>query len=407
MKELWLFTMRYPFGLRESFLENELPVLCERFDRVIIVPEQRDGPMRPMPPGAELRMLLDEPYKSVSIWDMLRSPVITWKLIRSLHSDAPSLSTLRKQWPSLRSRIAQLMYRAQRVGTELMPTYDPEKVVVYAYWTHDWATVLGLVKEDFPALRYFSRAHGFDLYEAQNRNGWIPFRHFQLEHVDRIYCASRSGQEHLAERFPDRNGLFALSRLGTSDHGPGPHDPRGPLKVVSCSFLIPRKRVLLLVEALSLMKRPVQWTHFGGGVEEKLVLHAIAALPAHISADLRGMTTNADIMQWYKENPVDVFVHLSQLEGGVAVAIQEATSFGIPVVATDSGGVREIMVPTTGVLLKNAVTAAEVATVLDGIQEGRMATEEFRTGVRAYWQAEFNAGTVYHRFVDSILDGSA
>ncbi len=404
MKELWLFTMRYPFGLRESFLENELPILCERFDRVIIVPEQRDGPQRPMPPNAELRMLLDEPYKAVSIWEMLRSPRITWKLFQSLFSDAPSIPMLRKQWPSLRSRTAQLMYRAQRVGTELMPTYDPERVTVYAYWTHDWATVLGLVKERFPALRYFSRAHGFDLYEAQNRHGWIPFRRFQLEHVDLIYCASRTGMEHLAARYPERKDQFVLSRLGTRDHGPGPHDPTGPLKIASCSFLIPRKRVLLLVEALSLMKRPVHWTHFGGGVEEEHVRKAVSELPDHIKVDLKGMTPNAEIVEWYKHHPVDVFVHLSQLEGGVAVAIQEAASFGIPILATDSGGVREIMVPGTGVLLENGTTAAQVAKRLDAFPNDVMATAAFRSGVRRYWESEFNANTVYHRFVDVILN---
>ena len=346
-KELWLFTMRYPFGMRESFLENELPTLCKRYERVVIIPEQRDGPVRPMPPGAELRMLLDEPYKAVPFRDLLVSPRITWALLRSLIKDAPSFTTLRGQWPSLRSRIAQLMHRAQLVGTELMPHYDPERVTVYAYWTHDWATVLGIVKERFPALRYFSRAHGFDMYEAQNRNGWIPFRKFQFDHVDRIYCASRSGQEHLTKRFPERGDLFTLARLGTRDHGPGPHDTTGPLKVVSCSFLIPRKRVLLLVQALALTKRPVHWVHFGGGAEEKAIAAAVAQLPKHVTVELRGMTNNADIVAWYQQNPVDVFLHLSHLEGGVAVAIQEAASFGIPVIAADSGGVLEIMVHIT------------------------------------------------------------
>ncbi|HQV74764.1 MAG TPA: glycosyltransferase [Flavobacteriales bacterium] len=405
-KELWLFTMRYPFGMRESFLENELPTLCERYDRVIIIPEQRDGPVRPMPPGAELRMLLDEPYKAVPFRDLLASPRITWLLIRSLLHDATSFGALRKQWPSLRSRIAQLMHRAKVVGDELMPHYDPARVTVYAYWTHDWATVLGIVKERSRTLRYFSRAHGFDMYEAQNRNGWIPFRKFQFDHVQRIYCASRSGQEHLAARFPERGDLFALARLGTSDHGPGPHDPTGPLKVVSCSFLIPRKRVLLLVEALALTERPVHWVHFGGGVEEQAVADAVARLPKHITVELRGMTSNAGIIEWYRKNPVDVFLHLSQLEGGVAVAIQEAASFGIPVIATDSGGVREIMTAATGLLLDNAVTAEEVAALLDDFRESPMGTAEFRAGVRAYWNAEFNAAEVYQRFVDRVESGT-
>ena len=54
-KELWLFTTRFPYGFREAFLENELPVLCERFERVLIFPEHAEGALRPIPSNAEVR----------------------------------------------------------------------------------------------------------------------------------------------------------------------------------------------------------------------------------------------------------------------------------------------------------------------------------------------------------------
>ena len=100
---------------------------------------------------------------------------------------------------------------------------------------------------------------------------------------------------------------------------------------------------------------------------------------------------------------MDVFVHLSHLEGGVAIAIQEAASFGIPVIATDSGGVREIMRPGTGVLLPRMATAREVAEQLNGFKDGPMYTVEFREGVRRTWNENFNAQVTFHRFVDRIL----
>ncbi len=235
MKELWVFTMRYPFGVRESFLENEIAVLCKRFDRVVVFPQHPDGTQRAMPANAELRIPRKGAYASASAMEMLRSAPLVWKLLRSLLRDAPSRSALLRQWPSLRSRIAQFIHRANELHATVMPDHDPARVVVYAYWMHDWVTVLGLVKERHPTLRFFSRAHGFDLYEAQNKDAWIPFRSFQLQHLTHVYCASRTGQQHLQEVHPDRRELFRLSRLGTTDHGPGPYAPTGPLKVVSCS----------------------------------------------------------------------------------------------------------------------------------------------------------------------------
>lgn len=406
-KELWLFTMHFPFGSGEAFLENEIPILSKRYDRVIIFPAVGNGSMRVMPLNTEVVCVPKNPYQAATLRTLATRPTLILSLLRSLIKDAPSFKALRSEWHVLRSRIAQLIYRAQCVERELIGTYEPKNVTAYVYWTHDWVTVLGLVKKRHPSFHFFSRAHGFDIFEEQSVSGWIPFRQFQLAQVDRVYCASRSGMNHLQARFPERRDLFKLSRLGTSDHGPGPFSLMGPLKIVSCSFLIPRKRVLLLVEALSLVGSPVEWTHFGSGEEEPLVLEAISRLPDHIRADLKGKLNNAEIISYYMKTPFDVFVHLSRLEGGVAVAIQEAASFGIPVIATDSGGVREIMVEETGLLLGNSPSAKEVANCLELFRAGPMFTPEFRAGVRRYWLREFNATTVYEQFVDEIENFSA
>ncbi|TXI80462.1 MAG: glycosyltransferase [Flavobacteriales bacterium] len=403
MKELWLFTTRFPYGFREAFLENELPVLCERFERVVIFPEHPEGALRPIPANAEVRLPVSDPFASAGVVGMMRHFGVVAELIGSLMKDAPSWRILKAQWPYLRARIAQFIHRAEVLKRDVMPHYDPGRVVVYAYWTHDWTTVLGIVRRAFPGLRFFSRAHGFDIYEEQNTNGWIPFRSFQLRHVERVHCASRTGMEHLQHRHPRLADRFTLARLGTTDHGPGPHDPTGPLKVVSCSFLIPRKRVLLLVEALAQLRTPVKWVHFGGGVEEERVREAAAKLPAHVQVEFKGMAQNAEIMAWYRTHPVDVFVHLARLEGGVAVAAQEAASFGIPVVAADSGGVRDLMDGRTGVLLAQDSTAGEVAALLEGFKAGPMSGADFRAGVRAAWAEGFEARAVFHRFVDRIL----
>ena len=403
MKELWLFTTRYPFGLREAFLENEIPILCQRFDRVVIFPEHADGPLRALPSNAEVRLPIPDPFAVPSGRVLLASLPLLLELMRSLWEDKPSFKALRAQWPSLRSRMAQFIHRAHVFSEKVMPQYDPDHVTVYCYWTHDWTTVLGLVKKRDPRLRFFSRAHGFDVYEAQNQDRWIPFRAFQLQALSTIYCASRSALSHLQERHPQRRELFELARLGTTDHGLGPFDPAGPLKVVSCSFLIPRKRVLRLIEALALVNCPVQWTHFGGGDQEEGVVQAARRLPQHIRYELRGMTLNARIMRWYCENPVDVFVHLSELEGGVVVAIQEATSFGIPVIAADSGGVRDLVDARTGVLLGQDPQPREVADLLDGFNHSPMAKRAFREGVHAAWATDFEANAVYNRFVDRVI----
>lgn len=403
IKELWLFTMRYPFGVGEAFLENEVPVLCERFEKVRIFPEHRGTAMRTVPPNAEVCLAVEDPFQRASLveWWRYRSQALA--LLRSSWKDAPSFAVWRRYFPVLRNRIAQLVHRAAVMDRDVLPGYDAKSTILYTYWLHDWVNVLGISRANGAPHDLISRVHGFDLFEAQNKDGWVPFRDFHLDHVSRVFCVSEAGRAHLRGIHPHRHGLFHLSRLGTRDHGPGPLPSEGPLHVVSCSFLVPRKRVLRIVEALALLQEPVKWTHFGGGPEEAAVREAISRLPDHVEVELKGDTPNAAILDWYRVNRVDVFIHLSKLEGGVAVAIQETMSFGIPVVAADSGGVREIVTPDTGVLIPVDSPPSEVARRLSGWRDGPMATPAFRAGVRAAWARDFEAGKAFSGFIDELL----
>ena len=57
---------------------------------------------------------------------------------------------------------------------------------------------------------------------------------------------------------------------------------------------------------------------------------------------LMGNTANSEVMRRYGKMNVDVFVNVSENEG-LPISIMEATSFGMPVIATDVGGTSEIV----------------------------------------------------------------
>lgn len=410
MRELWLFTMRYPFGEGEVFLENEMPLLCSRFDRVLVFPDITLPTRRTMPANAELCLVATDAHRRAGTRLALRNPGLAAKLLRSLRTDAPGLAAFVARMPELLSRTGQFIHRMQELERAVMPGYDPGHVRVLSYWWHDAATVLGLLKERYPALRFASRAHGFDLFEEQDRAGWIPFRQFLLEHTDKVFCVSRFGMEHLRQRHPMYADRFELFRLGTPGHGIAPHDPQGPLQLVSCAFVVPRKRVELIAEALALVRTPVQWTHFGGPFEEegdKRLRELVDALPAHVAADLRGSRPNAEVIAHYRSRSNDAFLHMSRLEGGVPVAAQEAASFGIPLIAADSGGVRELVGPGTGRLLGRDPSARELAQVIDGLRTGPMIDAEFRSGVRRFWELNFRDTVNFSRFHDRLIGSVA
>lgn len=401
--ELWLFTNAYPYGQGEPFLANELPTLVRRFGRVRIFPMFREEGVRALPPGAEVTDLFADPFAAASPSLMARHAGSVRRMVSSLARDIGGAALGRAWRGQLTSRMRQLVQRMHTMEQVLLPQYDPARVVLYAYWTHDWATQLALLKVRHPQLWFVTRAHGFDLYEHQHRTGVIPFRQLQLQGLERMCCVSQAGVDHMRTRHPQVVHKVTLARLGTLDHGFGRASTDGVVRVVSCGYVIPRKRVELLAEALLHVRTPVHWTHFGDGPGMAAVRAIVAKLPPHVQVDLRGATPNSGIMAWYAAQPVDVHVLTSRLEGGVAVVLQEAASFGIPLIATDSGGVRDIVNAHTGVLLPTESTPEMIAEALEAVPGGPLSDPAFRSGVRAFWQAHFQAEATYDRFCDELL----
>lgn len=397
--ELWLFTTEFPYGHGETFLENELPVLAEHFQRIRILPLRHGGTARPVPSNVVVRPHVLDEFRMATPGELIAQRRDTARLLTSLWKDAPSAQALWKHHRMLRSRVRALVMRARAVREELSAASGP--VILYAYWLHDLAAVAALVRKDRPVMAV-ARAHGFDLYADRNAEGWIPFRSLHMRDLDRVYCIAQHGARYLAGRFPEAAQKVMLSRLGTADHGMAPWAPADRLRVVSCSNLIPLKRVHLIAEALRSVQVPVEWTHFGDGPERARVERVCAGSPAHVKVDLRGRVPNSAIIDHYRTQPVDVFLHVSEHEG-LPVSLMEAASFGIPLLACDAGGVSELVSPRTGELLDVNITPSAIAGRMDAFLGGPMHTVAFRAGVREAWAADLRAQTNFALFADDLL----
>lgn len=114
--------------------------------------------------------------------------------------------------------------------------------------------------------------------------------------------------------------------------------------IVSCSNIIPVKRCNKIVDILSCLDGfQIQWFHFGDGEErEKLIQYTQNKLSDNVSFHIDGAIPNSELMDFYKNTQVDLFINVSDSEG-IPVSMMEALSFGIPVIATNVGGTSEII----------------------------------------------------------------
>lgn len=283
---------------------------------------------------------------------------------------------------------------------------DNNDILFYSYWMHVHSYVAVRLKEVFPGSSAITRCHGYDLYEYRSTDGYIPMRHYILPRLDKIYTISKDGMDYLNCKYNNISKNIEIARLGTKDCGINPYNAKSLFNIVSCSWMVPIKRIDRIIEALAKIKDiEIKWTHFGNGVMyDEIKQQANDKLPKNILFNMPGGVSNINILEYYKNNSVGIFINVSEHEG-IPVSIMEAISFGIPIIATNVGGVSEIVKDRyNGLLLEKDFTDEDLIIAIRKFFNMEKAKyNKYRANAREYWNMNYNADNTYSSFVDKIL----
>ncbi|SJT66602.1 UDP-D-galactose:(glucosyl)lipopolysaccharide-1%2 C6-D-galactosyltransferase [Clostridioides difficile] len=154
----------------------------------------------------------------------------------------------------------------------------------------------------------------------------------------------------------------------------------------------PVKRIDLLAKSLATLKDSglkLKWIHFGAGDGLEEVKEYSKENLSFMDVEFKGSVKNEELMNYYSNNPVDLFVNTSSSEG-LPVSIMEACSFGIPTIATDVGGTSEIVNNKTGILIEcdfNINDLGEKIRYMVTLSEDDK--QKFRDNCREIWLENF------------------
>lgn len=340
-RDLLLFTANHPFthnGGETMFVAPELPWLCRRFDRVLVVPLYDGGRQLELPPGAEVDRGLARRWRYLAPWYLLVAlawPGMFGELFKALREGGWLGVARAWRWAGVASATWAWLH-AQAAGAR------PQ--LLYSYWRGGQTLAARRWAEGRAGARVVTRVHRYELYEDAFDPPFQPWTEIYRQ-IDLTMTIARHGMDHLAARGVPRERL-SLARLGVAAaKSRTKASADGVWRVVSCSNVIALKRVDLVARALIELAarhegRSIDWIHFGEGPALASVHSLLAGAPSNLHAHLRGAVPNSVVLEHYVSQPVDVLVLLSSSEG-LPVSIQEALAHGIPVVATDVGGVSE------------------------------------------------------------------
>nr|WP_319488273.1 glycosyltransferase [uncultured Caproiciproducens sp.] len=414
MKDCLVFlTKTFPFDKGEEFIENEIPQLAKAFDQVIIIATSTaDHPVqtRSVPENVHVHNICASKIKRSLAGAVTRQfPFKDYKGYSGKDERLAVKSSLKKKL-----YLSYFIAKSETVYDEavkILSQYSLQQydgVTFYSYWFYDVAMAAARLKRYFQASvkRAVCRAHGYDLYAYRNSMNYLPLRHYLLKNIDMVYPCSQNGRDYLINLYPDYQNKIQTAYLGTRNYGPAKSNNADFFHIASCCHIVPLKRVDLLAKSLNKLSGSglrLKWTHFGGGAGLEELKNYAAENLQFMECDFKGEVKNADLMEYYKNNSIDVFINTSSTEG-IPVSIMEAASFGIPAIATDVGGTGEIVRDgETGFLIEADFSTDKLAEVIRSVIE--MPGEEkqkLRENCRSVYLNNFCADDNFAKFAQQI-----
>ncbi|MBQ0054054.1 MAG: glycosyltransferase, partial [Bacteroidales bacterium] len=431
-------------GVGETFLEDEIPLLSEAFDRVIVYPlHMPDNPIsngysrgdRIAPYNFEVRPpLLD--FDNKNRWKLLTKGLFcmswargfSYELIRIFRNflKGGKDAGLKERFKDLRNSLwifcnYTLLLRAMLANRKALRAIRADlDRVAYFYWGDKSAMLIPYLKQSVApgSTKFVARFHGSDLYE--NAKGFLPYRRKIFKSLDYAIAISQNGAEYIRSNYAQwlhSQDALKIFPLGSMNPMPVPimqHTRK--FRIMSCSNVIPLKRVGMIAEALQQLGKNmstllelssqsingIEWVHFGDGPLLGEVKSKCNGLPSFMKVIFMGQQPHENVMDYYVRNRVDLLVQVSTSEG-VPVSIMEAMSFGTPVVATNVGGVSEIVNNTNGTLLDRNLSVKNLAdAIYSYLNMDEATTDVKRQAAFKTWQEHWNGASNYTAFAEFL-----
>jgi glycosyltransferase involved in cell wall biosynthesis len=226
-------------------------------------------------------------------------------------------------------------------------------------------------------------------------------RHFiSMCCADAVIAVSARLGERLRSKFPAllRNKQLHVIPNGIDTEFFAPDtEVRSSYSLLMVGTLSPSKDHATLLRAVSALakRRPVELWLAGDGVSRRQLENLAQELDVHKQITFFGSLARPDILHLYRQ--AAVFILATKGEGS-PLALLEAMSCGVPVVASDVPGVREILATGDRGLLVPPGHPAEMAQAIERILSDADSASRMAANARQYVQTNHSAARMAARY---------
>jgi colanic acid/amylovoran biosynthesis glycosyltransferase len=359
MKRVALITSRFPYGPREPFLREEIKELSHVCDIIVVPALPTDEPsMAKDIPSLRLRLLSLAVLRAATC-EAMRAPIRSARVLGAVLRAPRTISGKCKNLLIFPTGLA-----AAHIVRKLGVTH------VHAYWLALPATV-AYVAAAMNAVPWSATGHRYDLTDSNmsRRNVGNTF----ISSAQFIRTISKIGERRVRSAL----GFGARAQLVTEHLG-----VRVPLaavvaarrdttlRLICAAILEPRKGHAVLFDAIA--------TALAAGVRVSCALAGAGSLRAELESRGRalgiadrlhflGHVAHEPLLAEIQRGTYDAAI-LTSADEGIPIFLAESMAAGLPVIATRSGGVEELVNGQNGILCSPG-QSAEIAAAITALAE--------------------------------------
>ncbi len=407
---LIFFPLSYPYTIakEETFLKDEVSTINKTFLNFILIPSIINEDKYKLDDSISINLNLAKYLnKKSSLLLLLFNIHFFWLFIIEILSNKNSLKNIKKLILYIWNTVKIYNWIKKNLDPIIQSNKDSQKIL-YTFWFTHLTTALCYYYKNSKNIKIVTRTHGIDLYEYRNNN-YIPLREFSIKHLSKIYFVSETGKNYMIQKYPKYINKYFTYPLGVKSHGSiNILEKNNEFHFISCSNVDHNKNVKLILYALKEVAlkhkdKIIHWTHFGSGELLDDLLNTIKNLFCpNLKVDLMGYQPNGVIFEFYKNKSINAFITTSHSEGGRPLSVQEALSFGIPVIASSVGGITEIINESNGYLLSSKPSIYELIDAITTVIHNPELWEQKRSQAIKTFTEKCNSEVLTYKFIEEL-----
>jgi len=233
--------------------------------------------------------------------------------------------------------------------TSFLITYGKNYDILHSNWTI--AAFASILSKPFHNRPILLTLHGSEVYSSKEVLGLRIFTRWVLNHCNHVVCVSNALKEEVvALGLTETKVTVIPNGVNTLDYLPQ-KSPTNPI-ILFIGSLTEQKGVKYLLEAFADVNRSFQDSHLrivGEGPELEKLITLTQRLGIQENVSFEDVVAHSKVSTIMQESSIFV---LPSMNEGFGLVLLESLANGLPAIAFNSGGVRDILSDGAGILVE-------------------------------------------------------